>query len=145
MIVLCFDTCVCTAVASVLRDGSNTCNSASMCCLNDEPNLVILAIRRNMSCVFVKPCSTSLIRGTYNCSIMPNGTSLVTNTYCDRTTRLYQRKVACWFCYDLSTITLPFSILTLLDGRQEEHPACKKLSDEVLSWLSVCEVQMICI
>jgi len=25
-----------------------------------------------------------------------------------------------------------FSALTLLVGRQEEHPACKKLSDEVL-------------
>jgi len=34
----------------------------------------------------------------------------------------------------------------LLAGRQEEHPACKELSDEVLAWLSVCsEVQMICI
>jgi len=30
-----------------------------------------------------------------------------------------------------------FSALTLLVGRQEEHPACKKLSDEVLMWLSV--------
>jgi len=31
-------------------------------------------------------------------------------------------------------------------GRQEEHAACKKLSDEVLAWLSVwSEVQMICI
>ena len=27
--------------------------------------------------------------------------------------------------------------LKLLVGRQEEHPACKKLSDEVLMWLSV--------
>jgi len=27
--------------------------------------------------------------------------------------------------------------LTLLVGRQEEHPACKKLSGEVLVWLSV--------
>jgi len=36
--------------------------------------------------------------------------------------------------------------LTLLAGHQEEHPACKKLSDEVLVWLSVwSEVQMICI
>ena len=34
--------------------------------------------------------------------------------------------------------------LTLLVGRQEEHPACKKLSDAVLAWLSACiEVQMI--
>jgi len=36
--------------------------------------------------------------------------------------------------------------LTLMVGRQEEHPACKKLSDEVLAWLSICsKVQMICI
>ena len=35
-----------------------------------------------------------------------------------------------------------FSALTLLVGRQEGHPACKKLSGEVLAWLSVwCEVQ----
>jgi len=35
-----------------------------------------------------------------------------------------------------------FSALTLLVGRQEGQPACKKLSGEVLAWLSVwCEVQ----
>jgi len=34
----------------------------------------------------------------------------------------------------------------LLVGRQEEHPACKKLSDGVLVWLSVwSEVQTVCI
>jgi len=34
------------------------------------------------------------------------------------------------------------SALTLLVGRQEGHPACKKLSGEVLAWLSVwSEVQ----
>jgi len=39
-----------------------------------------------------------------------------------------------------------FGALTLLVGCQEEHPACKKLSDEVLVLLSVwTEVQMICI
>ena len=30
-----------------------------------------------------------------------------------------------------------FSALTLLVGRQEGHPACEKLSGEVLAWLSV--------
>jgi len=30
-----------------------------------------------------------------------------------------------------------FSALTLLVGRQEEHPACKKLSSGVLAWLPV--------
>ena len=39
-----------------------------------------------------------------------------------------------------------FSTLTLLVGCQKEHLACKKLSDEVLAWLSVwSKVQMICI
>jgi len=39
-----------------------------------------------------------------------------------------------------------FSALMLLVGRQEEHPASKTLSGEVLAWLSVwSEVQMICI
>jgi len=49
----------------------------------------------------------------------------------------------------LSMVILPylmfaFSALTLLVGRQEEHLACKKLSDEVLLWLSV-QVQIVCI
>ena len=39
-----------------------------------------------------------------------------------------------------------FSALTLLVWHQEEHPACKKLSVEVLVWLSVwSEVQIVCI
>jgi len=38
------------------------------------------------------------------------------------------------------------SALTLLVGRQDEHLAYKKLSDEVLAWLFVWSgVQMICI
>ena len=37
---------------------------------------------------------------------------------------------------------LAFSALMLLVGRQEGHPACKKLSGGVLAWLSVwSEVQ----
>ena len=38
-----------------------------------------------------------------------------------------------------------FSALTLLVGRQEGHPACKKLSDEVLVWLSVWSEVQTCI
>ena len=37
-----------------------------------------------------------------------------------------------------------FSALTLLAGHQEEHPACKKLSDEVLTWLSVWSIWCHC-
>jgi len=35
--------------------------------------------------------------------------------------------------------------LTLLVGRQEGHPACKKLSGEVLAWLSVWSEVQTCI
>jgi len=39
----------------------------------------------------------------------------------------------------------PFSALTLLVGRQEGHPACKKLSGGVLVWLSVWSEVQTCI
>jgi len=38
-----------------------------------------------------------------------------------------------------------FSALTLLVGRQEGHPACKKLSGGVLTWLFVWSYVQICI
>ena len=38
-----------------------------------------------------------------------------------------------------------FSALTLLVGRQEGHPACKKLSSGVLAWLSVWREVQTCI
>jgi len=43
----------------------------------------------------------------------------------------------CWYA---------FSALILLVGWQEGHPVCKKVSDELLAWLSVwSEVHVICI
>jgi len=42
-------------------------------------------------------------------------------------------------------LVLAFSVLTLLVGRQEGHPACKKLSGGVLAWLSVWSVMQTCI
>jgi len=38
-----------------------------------------------------------------------------------------------------------FSALMLLVGRQKGHPACKKLSGEVLAWLSVWSKVQTCI
>ena len=38
-----------------------------------------------------------------------------------------------------------FSALTLLVGRQEGHPACKKLSGGVLVWLSLRSMVQTCI
>ena len=40
---------------------------------------------------------------------------------------------------------MSFSALTLLVGRQEGHPACKKLSGGVLAWLSVWSEVQTCI
>ena len=46
----------------------------------------------------------------------------------------------------LLLILFAFSALTLLVGRQEGHPACKKMSGGVLAWLSVwSEMQVTCI
>jgi len=42
-------------------------------------------------------------------------------------------------------IVSAFSALTLLVGRQEGHLACKKLSGEVLAWLSVWSEVQTCI
>jgi len=85
---------------------------------------------------------------------------------CDDGTRLPRRAVkSCLHCnasycatclkvrhasvriqFDFEEGVYAFVALTLLVGRQEEHPSCKKLSDEVLAWLSVwSEMQMISI
>ena len=45
----------------------------------------------------------------------------------------------------LTLLLYTFSALTLLVGRQEEHPACKKLSGGVLAWLSVWSEVQTCI
>jgi len=45
----------------------------------------------------------------------------------------YVTLISCTLCH----AAFPFSALTLLVGRQEGHPACKKQSGGVLAWLSV--------
>jgi len=40
---------------------------------------------------------------------------------------------------------IAFSVLTLLLGQQEGHPACKKLSGGMLAWLCVRVKVQICI
>jgi len=49
------------------------------------------------------------------------------------------------FTRSLCMLPIAFSALTLLVGRQEGHPACKKLSGEVLAWLSVWNEMQTCI
>ena len=47
--------------------------------------------------------------------------------------------------YAVSHCFIAFSALTLLVGRQEGHPACKKLSVGVLAWLSAWSEVQTCI
>ena len=49
------------------------------------------------------------------------------------------------FYYAANLKHCAFSALTLLAGRQEGHPACKKLSPGVLAWLSVWSYVQTCI
>ena len=51
----------------------------------------------------------------------------------------------CCLVFMLGLVTLyAFSALMLLVGRQEWHPACKKLSGGALAWLSIrSEVQTV--
>ena len=53
------------------------------------------------------------------------------------------------YCTDFAQLShflkVAFSALTLLVGRQEGHPACKKLSSGVLAWLSVWSEMQTCI
>jgi len=52
-----------------------------------------------------------------------------------------QKSTIRFFVYEINA----FSALTLLVGRQEGHPACKKLSGGVLAWLSVWSEVQTCI
>jgi len=49
------------------------------------------------------------------------------------------------FAVTFSAAFCAFSALTLLVGRQEGHPACKKLSGGVLAWLSIWSEVQTCI
>ena len=42
-------------------------------------------------------------------------------------------------------LLIAFSASTLLVGRQEGHPACKKLSGDVLAWISIWSEMQTCI
>ena len=48
----------------------------------------------------------------------------------------------CQQCFAFSAFA--FSALTLLVGRQEGHPACKKLSGGMLAWLSGMRCRLAC-
>ena len=67
--------------------------------------------------------------------------------FCIQLARTSQRRQLMFYGYILIVVALPsvLSALTLLVGRQEGHPACKKLSGGVLAWLSVWSEVQTCI
>ena len=69
------------------------------------------------------------------------------NTNKAKTTTRTITVVDTWYWSINKTYYIPysFSALTLLVGRQEGHPACKKLSGGVLMWLSVWSKVLTCI
>jgi len=73
----------------------------------------------------------------------------LTFTKCHTYIDIMQISCQCQQYQHLPTLTvswLAFSALTpLLVGRQEGHPACKKLSGGMLAWLSVCGEVQVCI
>ena len=86
-------------------------------------------------------------RVKYFCSASTHFTSIIVTVLCSCLTNLLT-------CYALSVLgnfhkvviySNAFSALTLLVGRQEGHPACKKLSGGVLAWLSVWSEVQTCI
>ena len=58
---------------------------------------------------------------------------------------LFSRESSLEICSQEVAASSAFSALTLLVGRQEGHPACKKLSGGVLAWLSVWSEVQTCI
>jgi len=60
---------------------------------------------------------------------------------CDNNTLKWYRNV-CYLLFIAAECFQGFDVV----GHQDVHLPCRKLSDEVLAWLSVCSaVQMICI
>ena len=75
---------------------------------------------------------------------------MIWSTNNDRYLQKQLQSILClfWRCCLLWLIVFTifaFSALTLLVGRQEGHPACKKLSGGVLAWLSVWSEVQTCI
>ena len=65
--------------------------------------------------------------------------------YAEDAVKFYHVKLARLSSAISSHVMSAFSALTLLVGRQEGHPACKKQSGGVLAWLSVWSEMQTCI
>ena len=120
-------------------------------------NTNIIPQRRQLIHRGSNTCMYLLCVARYSANSMPlNELLLVYSNVCH--TRSYTATSYSWTfsnCLSISLITrlyvnLHYRVIAIHPecrlGTQEEHPACKKLTDEVLVWLSVCsKVQIDCI
>jgi len=60
-------------------------------------------------------------------------------------TQIHVTPITVQFSMHYAISICAFSALTLLVGRQEGHPACKKLTGGMLAWLSVWSEVHTCI
>ena len=90
------------------------------------------------------------------CTIQPPGHHTIKRWTIHQTCWVWQQTAVINSCHTTFNIRLDnqhyssvdrfaFSALTLLVGRQEGHPACKKQSGGVLAWLSVWSKMQTCI
>jgi len=71
--------------------------------------------------------------------------SVINGSHCTHGNGFRQSAGACIKTAPINNFYFAFSALTLFIGRQEGHPACKKLSGGVLAWLSVWSTVQTCI
>ena len=124
----------CCQLAIVNRsDLSLLCVLCQRCCSRPESSLVLTVSPLLIQCVVARHTrtghtSSSSARWITACHIVA-----LTNFH------------FCVLSYCHCSVTFAFSALTLLVGRQEGHPACKKLSGGVLAWLSAWSELQTCI
>ena len=84
----------------------------------------------------ISPSSTSILPP--DCKSHDLQDALISDNY-------YDANGSADIYHTVPVLYVAFSALTLLVWRQEGHPACKKLSSEVLAWLSVWSEVQTCI
>ena len=102
------------------------------------------------TCVTCQQCLFAIKYGSFVKLFFLILTSAITLSRCHCLVRISSESGArftkcCAIYHEIILRLSAFSALTLLVGRQEGHPACKKQSGGVLAWLSVWSEVQTCI
>ena len=111
-------------------------SSTTQICLARGARVCISIVGASALRLSLQACQDRQTAVDQQCRIHQNSAR---NTRRQRYTRFAFRLLYCYFT------AIAFCALTLLVGRQEGHPACKKLSSGVLAWLSVWSEVQTCI